>query len=440
MLMLTEERIAQTLTVSATTIDEATSQPEHTHTLRNDRRFYAPELDALRFGAFLMVFCRHVTTQFSAVQWQVQTSFVQAVASANQPVSNLVSTSLTSHGTAGRWGLVQGFTQSMDFGVCLFFFLSSFLITRLLLLEREATGRIAVRDFYVRRSLRIWPLYFAFLGTVVVLSYWLPVLHVERSRVLTCVLFVANWAVVLHGWASTSIQPLWSISVEEQFYVVWPWLVRSGRGAILKVSAALGVVALGTLACIGGHHGAEVTASLPNTLVQMLFFAGGAGTAVLSQPEKRRLTTWLRLTFIVVGLVVWTIASAGFHVVRTQSPGAGSLVAGYLLVLLGTFLIFTGVAGWRATRIHEWLIHMGRISYGLYVFHFVCLMLTGQALMPLLLRHLSTSTRSLLIAESVVAAVGLLLTILCAMLSYQFLERPFLKLKRHFTVVSSRPA
>jgi peptidoglycan/LPS O-acetylase OafA/YrhL len=73
------------------------------------------------------------------------------------------------------------------------------------------------------------------------------------------------------------------------------------------------------------------------------------------------------------------------------------------------------------------------------VFHVVCLLLTEQALLPLLLRHLPAGTRSLLIAESVLAGVGLLFTMLCAMLSYLLLEQPFLKLKRRFTVVSSRP-
>nr|WP_281372446.1 acyltransferase [Granulicella arctica] len=424
--MLNEDCVTET---RATTNQKRRAQLRSTSPSRKERVFYAPELDVLRLGAFLMVFCRHVTSQFVAVQRQFGTGLTQAVVTAAPPVA-----------ISGRWAVIQGFMQSMDFGVCLFFFLSSFLITRLLLLERKATGGVAIREFYIRRTLRIWPLYFAFLGTVIALSYWLPILHVERSRVLVCVLFVANWAAVLHGWASTSIQPLWSISVEEQFYVVWPWLARGGSGAILKMSAVLGALSLGTLMYLGSRHGVQVTATWPNTLVQMLFFAGGACTAVLSQPEMRRMATWLRLMLMAAGLAAWTVASAGFHVVRTESPGAASLIIGYLFVLLGTFLIFSGIAGWSATRIPGWLIHLGRMSYGLYVFHVACLLLTEQALLPVLQRHLPVGIRSLLLAESIVAAMGLLLTMVCAMLSYRLLERPFLKLKKRFTVVSSRPA
>ena len=400
------------------------------------KRFYAPELDALRFGAFLMVFCRHITSQFAAIQQRLAGEAAQAAGATSAAIAS-VSTTTVVHG--GRMGLIQGFTQSLDFGVCLFFFLSSFLITRLLLIERDRTGTVEIREFYIRRSLRIWPLYFAFIAVVVVLSHWLPILHVDQNRVFVCLFFVANWAAVLHGWAGMAIQPLWSISVEEQFYLVWPWLARGGRGAILKVSAGFTALSLCTLLYLGSRHGLQVTSTWPNTLVQMIFFAGGACTAVLSKPETRRLATWLRLVLIGSGLAAWTAASAGFHVVRTNSPGAASLVAGYLLVLLGTFLLFTGVAGWSATRIPAWLIHMGRISYGLYVFHVVCLLLAEQMLLPVLLHHLPSGTKSILIAVSIMAVAGLMLTVPCAMLSYRFLEQPFIRLKERFTVVSSRP-
>jgi peptidoglycan/LPS O-acetylase OafA/YrhL len=398
------------------------------------RPFYAPEMDAMRFGAFLMVFCRHITSQFAAIKGHA-TQLAASVPGAAHSVAPVAATLATD-----RWSVIQGFTQSLDFGVCLFFFLSSFLITRLLLLERQATGGVRIADFYVRRSLRIWPLYFFFLAAVVVLSHWVPVLHVERSRMLVSVFFVANWAAVMHGWASVSIQPLWSISVEEQFYAFWPWLARSGRSMIVKVSVLLAVLSLTTLLYLGSRPGTQVTNVWPNTFVQMIFFAAGACTAVFSSPETRRLRTGIRLAMLGAGVLAWLIASAGFHVVRTNSPGAISLVFGYLMVLLGTFLVFSAVAGWKVTAIPAWMTYLGRISYGLYVFHVACLMLVEQALMSRLLAHLPAGTRSLLLAESVVSGLGFVMTLLCAMVSYQFLEKPFLRLKKRFTVVSSRPA
>jgi peptidoglycan/LPS O-acetylase OafA/YrhL len=408
--------------------------PTSSATNSGQRPFYAPEMDALRFCAFLMVFCRHITSQFAAIKGQANqlAASVHDSAHSAAPVTAQVATD--------RFGAIQGFTQSMDFGVCLFFFLSSFLITRLLLIERKATGEVKIADFYVRRSLRIWPLYFTFLVAVVVLSHWVPVLHVERSRLLVSVFFVANWAAVLHGWASVSIQPLWSVSVEEQFYAFWPWLARAGEATIVKVSVVLAALSLMTLFYLGSVSGTQVTNIWPNTLVQMIFFAAGACTAVFSTPETRRMKTGKRVALLVAGLIAWVSASAGFHVVRTNSPGAISLVLGYLMVLLGTFLIFSAVAGWRATVIPAWLTYLGRISYGLYVFHVACLLLVEQAVLPRLSAHLPSGTRSLLLAESVMSVLGLIMTLVCAMVSYQLLEKPFLRLKKRFTVVSSRPA
>ncbi len=179
---------------------------------------------------------------------------------------------------------LQEIAQSLDFGVCLFFFLSSFLITRLLLIEREATGRIRTSRFYLRRCLRIWPLYFFFLAVVISLSGFFPVLHVSSPRLLAAMLFVGNWAAVLHGWDSMAIQPLWSVSVEEQFYIIWPAFARHGRTAIIAASSVLVMISIATLIYFGNRPGTEITATWRNTFVQGLFLAGGALTACFPFP------------------------------------------------------------------------------------------------------------------------------------------------------------
>jgi peptidoglycan/LPS O-acetylase OafA/YrhL len=395
---------------------------------RAPRRFYAPELDALRFLAFMLVFCRHVITSFGLAQ-------------RSQAIARLAPTAVvdTAAGPtlSSGWALVQGIAQSFDFGVCLFFFLSSFLITRLLLVERESTGTVAVRNFYMRRILRIWPLYFGFLALIVLLTPVFPSLAVSPPRVLAAILFVANWAAVWNGWAGMSIQALWSVSMEEQFYIVWPLLARYGRKAVIVLSIAFALLSLGTLFYLGHRSGTVVTQIWPNTLVQSLFFAGGALTAVFSTPETRVLHPALRALSIVTGFLCWTIASVYCHVVRSESPGAALLIAGFLLVLLGTYLIFTGVAGWRKPTIPASMVYLGKISYGLYVFHVACLLITehwGLAIANSL--HLKAP---LTITQSTSGLFGLLLTIGCAALSYRFLEMPFLALKHRFTVVQSRP-
>ncbi len=393
-------------------------------------RFYAPELDALRFAAFLLVFCRHFTNALGGVKNDLDAKKLGAVPA--------ISANVSTHASLLSSIRPQEVAQALDFGVCLFFFLSSFLITRLLLIEREDTGSIHIGQFYMRRCLRIWPLYFFFLALVVILSQFVPVLHVSVPRVLAAGFFVGNWAAVLHGWSSIAIQPLWSVSVEEQFYLVWPGFARFGRRSIVAVSLVMGLLSMLTLFYFGHISGAQVTATWPNTLVQALFLAAGALTACFSFPERRRLSDRKRVAFLFLGAVCWLTASAGCHIVRTQSPGAAALMVGYLLVLCGTMLMFNGVAGWNARPMPALLLYLGKISYGLYVFHVACLLFMGEVIHGLVNR-LALHSMSPYLVETISAALALALTIACASCTYEFLERPFLKLKGRFTRVRSRP-
>jgi peptidoglycan/LPS O-acetylase OafA/YrhL len=111
--------------------------------------------------------------------------------------------------------------------------LSAYLITTLLISERQTSGTINTVAFYVRRVLRIWPLYFVFLITTLVLSWFTPVQFPE-SAIVPMMLFYGNFWITLHG----SFSPggiLWSVSVEEQFYLLSPLAMRflSHRGLMV---------------------------------------------------------------------------------------------------------------------------------------------------------------------------------------------------------------
>ena len=149
-----------------------------------ERRFYQPELDGLRFYAFLGVFVYH-TLPSQAMPW--------------------------------LWGAV---IKSGAAGVDLFFALSAFLITSLLLRERQQTGRISLRLFYLRRILRIWPLYFVVLALGVVLAHTVPDQRLPWYYIAGYLLFIGNWVSAAFGHPQSICSPLWTVSIEEQFYLV----------------------------------------------------------------------------------------------------------------------------------------------------------------------------------------------------------------------------
>lgn len=166
-------------------------------------RYYRPELDCLRFIAFFYVFVRHVwhEIEFGTADLSIPPILV---------------------------GILQPIIAAGLYGVDVFFALSAFLITKLLLLERDRTGAVHVRSFYLRRILRIWPLYFAFV--LLLMPYEVLAVGVRLKYYASLFTFTQNWYC---SWntvvESTLTLALWSVCVEEQFYLVWPFLIGCSK-------------------------------------------------------------------------------------------------------------------------------------------------------------------------------------------------------------------
>lgn len=133
--------------------------------------------------------------------------------------------------------LLQGFSSyfSGELGVHVFFVISGFLITFLLLREHGATGTISIRSFYERRALRILPVYFAFLAAMATIQAFTP-LHGSLPQWLGALTFTANYFP-----APPAMSHLWSLSVEEQFYILWPGIVFMHLASPRTERKALGV-------------------------------------------------------------------------------------------------------------------------------------------------------------------------------------------------------
>ena len=319
------------------------------------------------------------------------------------------------------------------FGVCLFFFLSAYLITELITREKAATGGLNLGSFYARRILRIWPLYIA------VLLFDFVHLHFTRpgaftgARLAAFFLLAGNWYVIHHSFVGSLSLPLWSISVEEQFYLVWPsiqrWFTRASALAFCGAALLAAYLALGA-AC---HAGLDLETSIwVNSFVQFQFFATGAATSLTLRGVAPTRNVPQRLLLFTAGLGAFYLAQASFHVKHGPTPALFSQAApGYLLVNLGCISLFSAFRGASGLARARPLLYLGKISYGLYVFHFAMLSLCTKGL-----QHLPQV--SVVLGSLVRLVLAFMLTVLCASASWKWFESPILRFKRRFEVIATR--
>lgn len=369
--------------------------------------FYRPELDGLRFFAFLAVYVNHVV-QFGN-------------GGHHHHMPDAVGDALGTVGVAGA------------FGVDLFFVLSAYLITELLLRERRGHSGLDVKAFYIRRVLRIWPLYFTFLAIAYALTFVWPHEQLSSWHLLGFAFFSGNWVYMYHPVATVAA-PLWSVSVEEQFYLAWPWAVRRG-GTNRIIFLAIALVGLGMVVRFTlGRAGINEPWISKNSLARVDGIAGGVLLAALLRGRMPRLGRWGRVGLLCGSIAILLGVAHECHLFDGPiSPVR--LMLGWPLVAVGCVGIVVAALGRNGplSPVLESapLIYLGRISFGLYVFHQLGL-LGAERVFP----RYSTSASQWLGHT----ALGLLLTLPMAMASYRWIEQPFLRLKqRRFTLVRSRP-
>lgn len=312
---------------------------------------------------------------------------------------------------------LHGWQRGGALGVDLFFVLSGFLITSLLLSEWNRGGRISLRAFYVRRARRLLPALVAF-----VWFFWLLVVIAhpakapgETVRALARLSYFGNFLIVFAGGLGTAFVHLWSLAQEEQFYLVWPpllvFLLRrnvSPRRLLMLVGVLILAVNVDRLVLVLLGIGEHRLWYAPDTHGDAILF--GCAAAIIWTHKLVRPPRWAAGAAVLAAapiLVGFRISHAAYY------PAALPVFAAACSLFL---LAVVESPESRAARAMSFspLRRVGKVSYGLYLWH-----------LPLL---------------SFFGIIGLPMAVVATLLSYRFVEEPFRRRRGRAPEVSTTAA
>jgi peptidoglycan/LPS O-acetylase OafA/YrhL len=305
-----------------------------------------------------------------------------------------------------------------NLGVELFFAISGVLITSLLLRERDTSGQISLYNFYVRRSLRIFPLYYAVLMAYVALTYLME-RDTDRgqtffSNLPAFLTYTSNWFVTLSTTTTTIFFFAWSLATEEQFYLFWPSIVRYSRKRFLPVVAILLVMLAGEVVRYVVRAGWTDGRAIPLRMIQSTASAICLGCVAAYALHHRRS---FRVLYAIAGRV-WSVPAAVLLLVGTVSFAPAGLAISLTMVFLVVACII------RERHCLSWMLdnrpirHIGMISYGMYLMHMLTYNFVRKIVPPAAGRW-----ATFLVTLAAVIAV--------ASLSFRFFERKVQGLKKH---------
>lgn len=305
-------------------------------------------------------------------------------------------------------------------GVVLFFVISGYLITTLLLKEQKTHNKISIRNFYIRRILRILPLYYL----ILILSFVLLGSGMTNQTLFLCFSIFPNIAFSLNiEWIASP--QIWSIGVEEQFYIIWPSLIKFVRSKLLSVLIIIivGYTLLPHVLLFLANKFSFYDAHFADIVTRFFFTAKfncmaiGGLLAYLSQKENIGIRFIRRpiISFFII-LMPFLLWAVGFQIPYINDE---------LFALLFCLLIANLTHKKSVVFDNPVISYVGKISYGIYMYHWLIIIFTIRAVMPLF--KTSPISANIILYSSV-----LLLTMTISSISYHTFEYYFLSKKRRF--------
>ena len=308
--------------------------------------------------------------------------------------------------------------------VSVFFTLSGFLITYLLLLEKHNNHSISIRKFYMRRILRIWPLYYLYLFIAVAFATYFN-LQAKSTDLFFYFFMAGNVPFILHDGYPFLVH-YWSLGVEEQFYLIWPFLINIFNKGLLKIMVASVCIIIIIKAYFFQYYSESINRALFVFLKSMRFenMIIGALLAFIFQTRPQFI---VKITNKYLQIIAWvSLVFVAFEIIPL------SFQLAQLILSVATCLIIAAQLTMAKSLIkleNTILNFLGKISFGIYVYHPLVIYLVAR----IVKRFQFPLTVNYVFAYLVVIAV----TLGVAYISYEYFEKRFLKIKHSFAVVNA---
>ncbi|MFY0689700.1 MAG: acyltransferase [Cyclobacteriaceae bacterium] len=359
---------------------------------------HLPNLDALRTLSFLSVFFYH--SFHTEYKWIKENYVYQAFV----------------------WIFRNG-----DLGVIFFFVLSGYLITFLLLKEEDDNQRISVSHFYIRRVLRIWPLYML---TVVFGFTVFPVLKsafgqvpMESADIVLFITFLSNFNNIWNGLPDASILGvLWSVSIEEQFYLVWPLIIVAFKRR--RILAFTILIALSISFRLAFFNNSAVLYFHTMSVLSSLAIGGLFGFIGYNKLSNFKFLIDLKKSFQLT-LYLITVVVVLFRQEIFIGQVLNSLEITCFSILFAIIILTQSIGGRRVIEFGSfgYLSRWGKYTYGMYCLHFIGILIATNT------TKLYGFNESLIVVIVIETLFALLVTHGLAWISYVIFEKRFLKIK-----------
>lgn len=367
--------------------------------IKSSDKYYLPNLNGLRFIAAFVIIIQHIE--------QIKYLF----------------------GISSNWIEYSFLPIIGELAVVFFFVLSGFLITHLLIKEERENGTIGIKKFYIRRFLRIAPLYFLIVALAFTVLLYFDIFHVPGSspdavsnnlwgKLLLYALFLSNAVMPVFGVVPYAA-PTWSIGTEEQFYLIWPVLIkRIKRRRIQLISSVIGFyILIKLLLCsplFSESDWVNKTLNIWNALKIDCLGIGALFAVLLSENKqfiKRILNTKL---FYLTAFLIPILVLSGFEIPYFSQDYYSALFA----IIILNFALNKGI---KVSLENKILNHLGKISYGLYLYHMIAIVFTVKLCLAFEIY-----------SSWFIYPLSILMSILISSISFKYFEGYFLVLKKKF--------